>query len=135
MIHTHSVPLWKRAATAAFLSILAFATPAIADYNVDLSWPTDVDNVDYNVSDAQWNYVTSGQPNPSDGFCTIQVPDGATAILLATSSLDESFTELTEGADYTSETGADGVTTFILPIPPTLPHVKFCEFYKVKFAK
>ncbi len=78
MIHTHSVPLWKRAATAAFLSILAFATTASADYNVDLSWPTDVDNVNYNVSDAQGNYVTSGQPNPSDGFCTIQVPASAT---------------------------------------------------------
>ncbi len=83
MIHTHSVPLWKRAATAAFLSILAFATTASADYNVDLSWPTDVDNVNYNVSDAQGNYVTSGQPNPADGSCTIQVPDGYTVDLSA----------------------------------------------------
>lgn len=61
------------------------------------------------------------------------VPQGATATLLNTSSLDEEFVELTEDVDYTSELGSDGVTTFILPIPKKFPTITFCEFYRVRF--
>jgi uncharacterized repeat protein (TIGR02543 family) len=115
-----------------------FSTAVFADLTLTAGWTEGGSGLpdSFRIGDDLPDGVKAIEMLDNAFVIRVVVPQGATATLLHTSSLEDEFVPLTENVDYTSELGQDGVTTFILPIIPTI-RPDFCtiELYKVRFSK